>query len=284
MGKRKLMSREKAEELLRYVSEHGDIKTATDYGWKMSSFRRRLREIKEHYKMIALRPLESEFEAESNRYGSRILVIGDLHEPFCRDGYLDFCKDTYKKHDCNQVIFIGDLMDNHYSSFHDTDPDGHSASREFLLAEKRIKQWYRAFPVAKVCIGNHDLIPNRRVFNAGVSDVWVRRIGDVLNVPNWEFSEGFVIDKVLYTHGTARKCRNRVKDDLRSVVQGHYHSESYIEFFVGEFFKIFGMQIGCGVDRNTYAMAYGKEMKKQHINCGVVLENGQLPILEYMKL
>ena len=42
---------------------------------------------------------------------SRILVIGDLHEPFCLDGYLQFCKDTYSKYNCNKVIFIGDVID-----------------------------------------------------------------------------------------------------------------------------------------------------------------------------
>jgi predicted phosphodiesterase len=39
----------------------------------------------------------------------RILVIGDLHEPFCLDGYLDFCKQTFKDFNCNQVVFIGDV-------------------------------------------------------------------------------------------------------------------------------------------------------------------------------
>ena len=47
---------------------------------------------------------------------SRILVIGDLHEPFCLDGYLQFCKDTYAKHNCNRVVFIGDVIDSHFSS------------------------------------------------------------------------------------------------------------------------------------------------------------------------
>ena len=42
---------------------------------------------------------------------NRILVIGDLHEPFGIDGYLKFCKETYQKHNCNKVIFIGDLND-----------------------------------------------------------------------------------------------------------------------------------------------------------------------------
>jgi hypothetical protein len=45
----------------------------------------------------------------------RILVIGDIHAPFVLDGYLEFCKETYARHNCNQVIFIGDILDNHYS-------------------------------------------------------------------------------------------------------------------------------------------------------------------------
>ena len=34
---------------------------------------------------------------------NRVLVIGDLHEPFCLKGYLQFCKDTYRKLDSSDV-------------------------------------------------------------------------------------------------------------------------------------------------------------------------------------
>ena len=216
--------------------------------------------------------------------GNRTLVVGDLHEPFTRDGYLTFCKRIYKKYNCNKVVFIGDLLDNHFSSFYETDPDGHSAAHEFELAEQGVNRWYEAFPKASVCIGNHDLIPSRKAFNAGLSDRWLKEISEVLGVPGWTFNESFVIDNVKYVHGTGRKARQRARDDFMSIVQGHYHSESYIEYYVGESFKFFALQIGCGVDRTAYAMAYGKHFKKMHINCGVVLENGTLPILEYMKL
>ncbi len=54
----------------------------------------------------------------------RVLVIGDLHEPFCLDGYLDFCKKQYAIHNCNAVVFIGDIIDNHYSSYHESSADG----------------------------------------------------------------------------------------------------------------------------------------------------------------
>ena len=54
---------------------------------------------------------------ESNT--SNVLVIGDLHEPFCLDGYLDFCIEQQKKWNCDKVIFIGDVIDNHYASYHE---------------------------------------------------------------------------------------------------------------------------------------------------------------------
>src|SRR5690606_32977836 len=42
-----------------------------------------------------------------------ILVIGDTHEPFSKDGYLKFCRDTQEKFDAGTVVHIGDLTDNH---------------------------------------------------------------------------------------------------------------------------------------------------------------------------
>ena len=38
-----------------------------------------------------------------NKKESRILVIGDLHEPFCLDGYLEHCKETYKNYQDEMV-------------------------------------------------------------------------------------------------------------------------------------------------------------------------------------
>jgi len=215
---------------------------------------------------------------------NRVLIVGDLHAPFNKYGYLEFCQNIYNKYNCNRVVFTGDLVDNHFSSYHEANPDGHGAGAELQKAIAEINYWYLAFPKAKVCLGNHDTIPNRKAMTSGLSSSWIKDISEVLEVPNWEFSEDFVIDNVMYVHGITRKARMRAKADLISVVQGHYHSESYIEFFVGQSYKIFAMQIGCGIDKNSYAMAYGKHFNKPHINCGVILENGTLPILEYMDI
>ena len=91
-----------------------------------------------------------------NKKERRILVIGDLHAPFVLEGYLEHCQEVYANYNCNQVIFIGDILDNHAFSYHEPDPDGLSPGSELIMAKKFVKKWYEAFPNADVCIGNHD--------------------------------------------------------------------------------------------------------------------------------
>ena len=200
----------------------------------------------------------------------RILVIGDLHEPFCLDGYLEFCKETYAKNNCNQVVFIGDVIDSHYSSFHEQDPDGMSAGDELSLSIKKIAKWYKAFPKADVCIGNHDRIITRKAFAAGVSVRWIKKLHEVLETPNWTFDTRFVYDDVQYIHGESGRATKKAKDDMMSTVQGHRHTEFFTEYIVGMNYKVFGCAVGCGIDNTSYAMAYGKNFKKPAIGCAVV--------------
>jgi metallophosphoesterase superfamily enzyme len=220
---------------------------------------------------------------KKSKSGKNVLVIGDLHEPFCLDGYLEHCIETYNKYKCNEVVFIGDIIDNHASSYHETDPDGHSAGQELKMAIQRIKQWYNAFPKATVIIGNHDRLIMRKAYSSGLSRMWIKDYADVLGTPGWNFTESIEIDDVLYIHGEGGTARARVRRDLQSVVQGHLHSQAYIDWCVGAKFKLFGMQVGCGIDHKSYAMAYGKEGPKPAIACGVILQ-GEVPINIMMNL
>lgn len=212
-----------------------------------------------------------------------VLVIGDLHEPFCLPGYLEHCIKTYNQYECNEVVFIGDIIDNHASSYHETNPDGYSAGKELKIAIKNIKQWYQAFPKATVIIGNHDRLIMRKAQTAGLSKLWIKNYAEVLGTSGWVFTDSIEIDNVLYIHGEGGTARARVRRDLQSIVQGHLHSQAYIDWCVGAKFKIFGMQVGCGVDHHSYAMAYGKEGPKPAIACGVVLQ-GKVPINIMMDL
>ena len=222
-------------------------------------------------------------KSNKSKSGKNVLVIGDLHEPFCLDNYLEHCVETYNKYKCDEVVFIGDIIDNHASSYHETDPDGHSAGQELKMAIQRIKQWYQAFPKATVIIGNHDRLIMRKAYSSGLSKMWIKDYAEVLGTPGWNFTESIEIDDVLYIHGEGGTARARVRRDLQSIVQGHLHSQAYIDWCVGAKFKLFGMQIGCGIDHKSYAMAYGKEGPKPAIACGVVLQ-GEVPINIMMNL
>lgn len=210
---------------------------------------------------------------------NNILIIGDLHAPFTLPKYLDFCLEQQRKYQCGKVIFIGDIIDNHYSSYHESDPDGMSAGAELDKAINDIQAYYKAFPVATVIIGNHDRLVHRKAFSGGVSKRWVKEYNEVLKVPNWDFVENVDIFNVNINHGEGGTARTKMKKELQSQIQGHLHSDFYIEYIVGKNFRIFGMQIGSGVDHKSYAMSYGRNFKKPAIGCGVLLNKGTLPII-----
>jgi len=206
-----------------------------------------------------------------NKKESRILVIGDLHAPFDLEEYFDHCKDTYAKYNCNKVLFIGDVIDNHYSSYHETDANGMGGGMELELAIERLARWYKEFPDADVTIGNHDRLIMRKAQSSQVPQQWIRDYKDVLNTPKWNFTERVVYDGVQYIHGEAGTARTKSKADMMSTVQGHLHTQCYTEWSVGANFKRFGCQVGCGIDFSSYALAYAKAGKKPAIGCAVII-------------
>ena len=215
---------------------------------------------------------------------NNILIIGDLHAPFNLPNYLEFCLEQQKKFKCGTVVFIGDVIDNHYSSYHESDPDGMSAGDELDVAINELQKYYKVFPKASVIIGNHDRLVYRKAFTGGVSRRWIKEYKEVLRVPNWDFVESLDLFDVNINHGEGGTARAKMKKELQSQIQGHLHSDLYVDFIVGKNFRIFGMQVGCGIDNKSYAMAYGRNFKKPAIGCGVLLNKGTLPIVIPMQL
>lgn len=220
-----------------------------------------------------------------NKKSDNILIIGDTHLPYEKEGYLEFCKKQYDLYNCNLVIHIGDLIDSHATSRHPSIPDAYSAGDELYYTKKKLKKWYNTFPNMKVVIGNHDIRAYKMASDIGIASKWLKGFADVLEVPNWTFEEYYEINDTLFIHGTGTSgvtaAYRRALNLGQNVVIGHLHSDASILYHKLPEKTIWGMIVGCGVDEHSYGMNYAKNViKKSIISCGVIV-NGT-PILKIM--
>lgn len=199
---------------------------------------------------------------------NNVLVIADIHEPFCKKGYLEFCRLQQEVFNCGKVVFIGDVIDQHFSSFHNIDPDGLGGAMELSQAIDRLKVWHHVFPNAIVTIGNHDKIISRKLYASGVSQRWMKPLHEVLETPTWKYVTDYKYNGILYVHGESGTATKKANDELCSVVQGHLHTEGYVQLFNGG--KNFAMQVGTGIDFDAYAFAYAQRGKRPILSCGIV--------------
>lgn len=219
-----------------------------------------------------------------------VLIIGDTHIPFEKKKYLEFCKSVQKLYKCRHVVHIGDLVDNHAISFHDTDPDGLAGGKEAEIARKRLRAWIKAFPTLKICEGNHDRLHYRKAFSQGIPKIYMRNYNEIFDLPKtWLWAFKFEHEGVRYLHGTGKggmyAHKHWAEDNMQSTVIGHTHTSLGVCYMASDIKINFGMQVGCGIDAKAYAMQYASVYsKKPTIGCGVVLEGGRDAIAVPMKL
>jgi predicted phosphodiesterase len=216
-----------------------------------------------------------------------VLVIGDTHCPAMHVNYIDFLKEVQKRWKCTSVVHIGDVLDHHCISFHDKHPDSPGAKIEYALANKQVTELYKAFPKATVCIGNHDARVHRLNAKLGIPALYLKEFNALYKTRRWAWTEGVEIDNTYYYHGEGaggqHPAFNAAKLRLQNTVIGHYHSACGVWHQAGPRSMIWGMNVGCGVDRKHWSMQYGANfLKKPIVGCGVVIDGK--PFVETMDL
>lgn len=223
---------------------------------------------------------------KSNLKSENVLFIADLHAPWIKKGYLEWCKQEQEKYQCKTVIFSGDIIDSGAWNYHEHDPDGLGVKDELEAAKKQLRLAYKLFPEAISLLGNHDLLISRKAKTAGLSQSFIKGLGDVLESPKkWQFVHEYTKDRVKYIHGSTGNAFKRAIDSRISTCQGHLHSQTFVQWSVSEKDAIFGLQVGAGFDRNKYAFDYAKPFpKKPVISLGLILEKGTIPMVKLMNL
>ena len=243
--------------------------------------------LKERLEQVERRAARANNIKPERQTGKRVGIIGDTHLPYELDGYLEFCQETFDRHGVDTVIHIGDFVDNHSLSFHDSEPMLHNVIGEHESAFERAQDWYEAFPDATLIMGNHDRIPARQMAKLGMApSIYMKPIEELLGMP-WDVVDHIEIDNVLYHHGETAGGINGFRKDaeqrMRCTVSGHNHSNAGISATATDQELVWGLAVGCGVNQKHMAFAYGRNFaKKPIISCGVVIEGE--PRIEYMNL
>lgn len=218
---------------------------------------------------------------------ARVLVIGDTHCPGMRRGYVDFLKRVADRHSINRVVHIGDLVDWASISFHEKSPGISNAVTEFNAARRQVASLARAFPKADWMIGNHDALTERQAITAGLPPQLLRDYADMWEV-DWSVHPRFAkheIDGVIYSHGDSGRggqhaAFQQAKDNFRSTVIGHFHSQAGVRWWANTEYRVFGMSVGCGIDAGKLQFEYGRKIvAKPILGCGVVID-GRRAIFE----
>lgn len=208
-------------------------------------------------------------------------VIGDTHEPFCHPDYRNFCYDVFDRFQANQIVHIGDEVDNHALSYHENNSEAHSATMEGELAQSAMNLWYKTFPKVDVIVGNHSALPHRKATTAGIPKRFIKSYEEIWNAPDgWNWHMEKVIDHVKYVHGVGSSGQNgainRAIRSRQSTVIGHIHSFGGVNYHASENDIIFGLNVGCGIDVNKYAFEYGRPfVNKPTLGCGIVINGKQ---------
>ena len=214
----------------------------------------------------------------------RVLVIPDLHLPWVHPNALNFVRDVRDAWECDTVVYLGDIFDNHATSRWEKHPQLPGPQAEFDEAYEQVQDWYKEFGPAKVCIGNHDIRPKLRATEGSIVPQMMKTFSEAYDTPDWEWEIEHEIDGVVYTHGTTsgknaalNMCQNR----RQNIVQGHTHSFAGIQWSCSPKDRLFGANFGCLIDVSALAYEYGKSFpNKPVLACGVVVDGH--PYLEAM--
>ena len=209
-----------------------------------------------------------------------ILVISDLHIPYHHRSAFDFLRALKAKYKPDLVVNIGDELDQHALSMHDSNPDLPSAGDELRMSKTYIKELEKIFPKMTLVHSNHSSLVYRRALKHGLPTDYLRSYNEYLGVSkNWKWVDDLTItlpdgSRCFFTHGISADVLKVAMSMSKHCVQGHYHSKFSIGYFSNPDEAIWGMQVGCLTSQKSMAFDYAKNFKNRFmLGCGVILNS-----------
>ncbi len=220
---------------------------------------------------------------------SRILFISDMHIPYHHKNTIPFLmmlKDKYKP---TRIICLGDELDKHGISFHDSDPDLMSAGDELRAALPVIAELHSIFPEMDLIDSNHGSMVFRKAKHHGIPRHYIKSYNEVLGVGSgWQWHYDLTLTlpnghNVYVHHGKSADAIKTSQAMGMSHVCGHFHESFGVKYWANPNDLYFAVNSGCLIDDSSYAYAYNNTNLKRPI-IGTCLIIDGVPVMEAMPL
>lgn len=261
------------------------------FGGEKTNMAKADRELKEDRKLISPEPIIGDTKFDPKRKYQTILVIPDQHAPYQHKDALNFLIEVAAAFKPELVVNLGDELDYHAMSFHDSDPNLDSAGVELEKGKAWLAKLAAVFPSQLVCDSNHGSMHYRKGKAHGLPVQLLRTYRDII-FPNgggddWHWAESWLVDTpagvVMFKHQASGGILVDAAHNRCNLMVGHNHGNFSIEYSSSPAALYWGCYSGCLIDKNSEAFAYGRHtLRRPLIGCTVIL-NG-LPMLIPMRL
>lgn len=216
----------------------------------------------------------------------RIICISDTHFPYHHRDTFIFLRAVRDDYDINSVCHVGDVVDNHYPSFHEMEAGCLGGDEELREARIACRKLEEIFPVMKIALGNHDLLPKRKANAANIPLDWVNDPNTVYELEGgWDWSTSHYIPygdnlKFLLVHSVGINLKVNAMRYSHSSVQGHHHSTFGIYYNKDIDVTRWAMGTGCLIDPDSPAFSYDKKnvVSRPILGLGAVIEETPMTI------
>jgi len=126
---------------------------------------------------------------------TNMLVISDLHIPYHHQDSFAFLSAVADRYDCKVILNVGDLIDHHASSYHESEPDAMSPEEEYFESQRYLNELAEIFPKMVITNGNHDNIPKRKLKTLGLPSSMVSDFNKLYKLKNkWTWTDQYYFD------------------------------------------------------------------------------------------
>lgn len=199
--------------------------------------------------------------------GRRIMCVGDLQAPFHHPDALPFILAVAEKFHPDDVVLIGDELDQYFLSKFERDPDADNPRGEYERAIEFYRGFFSRFPKGRGVESNHvhgRIEKKRRL--ARFPKAYMRSFEEIICAPpGWVWKPTVEIDGIMFAHG--HRHRKNISREVEyysnhlgkptKIVFGHHHTEfgSCGDMLVnGEI--VWGAYSGCLINRDEPAFDY----------------------------